>query len=146
MSFISVSIQKSYARHIKNDKSSNGIIVTNSKDIDIYQCINEEHNNACKILLLSMYYFLLHRLSQLATHTFQAFPGFGFWIHGWMLVYLTEKYVFFWIYVHPPGRGTGQCSYPASQGMTQILQTLPVHMTWWLFFWLFFWLVSHHSD
>ena len=113
-------------------------------------------NNACKILLLSMYYFLLHRLSQLATHTFQAFPGFGFWIHGWMLVYLTEKYVFFWIYVHPPGRGTGQCSYPASQGMTQILPTLPVHASligfqyshdphhscsevfWWLFFWLFF--------
>ena len=77
--------------HVKDDKSSNGIIVTNSKDIDIYQCINEEHNNACKILLLSMYYFLLHRLRQLVTHAL----NFRAWKHGWILVYFFRKNVDF---------------------------------------------------
>ena len=100
-----------------------------------------------------MYYFLLHCLRQLVTHAL----NFRAWKHGWILVYLTEKYGFcFWINVHPPGRGTAQCSYPASQGMAQILQKLPVHASligfryshdphppcsevfWWLFFWLFF--------
>ena len=61
------------------------------------------------------------------------------WISAPGSMDLTEKYGFgFWIDVHPPGRGTGQCSYPASQGMARILQTLPVHTSLWLFFWLFF--------
>ena len=84
-------------------------------------------------------------------HTCLEFPRLEAWMDTWLF---EEKYGFcFWINVHPPGRGTGQCSYPASQGMAEILPVDasligfryshdPHHscseVFWWLFFWLFF--------